>query len=352
MDVNKISLDSEPLVSIIWVNYNSSKILNIVKMSLLSIKKLNYKNYELIIVDNASTDGSFEQIKSYLNNIGLKAKIIKTKHNLGFTGGNNIGFKERAKDSLYTLLINNDAILFPDSLKNLIKIIESKERIGALNGAVLNYNNNMLNNVPSFLDELFGIVTSYPSEFKDWKFKEIYETYPYGAVALLKNEAILEANKGINQIFDEEIFIYFDDTLLGLKLWNIGWKVLFYPLLTARHLGGGSTKVIFHRYHMLRSRTATIKAVNHKYKKLTNLYLYKNYLWNIREFPKHGKYFKKALNEGKQVGKILKKRYNLDLYKAPIIKLSLSEVLTKVLFSSKIVTNKKCKELLKLIQSY
>lgn len=133
----KGSLTNNPLVSIIWVNYNSSRIMNVVKMSLSSIKKLNYSNYELIIVDNASTDGSFEQIKSYLNEIGLKAKLIRTKRNLGFTGGNNIGYLMRNTNSKYIVMLNNDEVVYHDSLTKMIQAMKKDPKCGALQGVIL-----------------------------------------------------------------------------------------------------------------------------------------------------------------------------------------------------------------------
>lgn len=104
-----------PKVSIIWLNYNSSKIMPIVLKSLESIVNLDYPSdrYELIVVDNGSTDGSFEEIKRFLEKKSrLRKKIVRLSRNLGFTGGNNVGFMARDTESKYVLLLNNDAILF------------------------------------------------------------------------------------------------------------------------------------------------------------------------------------------------------------------------------------------------
>jgi len=74
-------------VSIIWLNYNSSKILPIVLKSLESIIDLDYPSdrYELIVIDNGSTDGSFERIREFLEKRGgLRKKIIRLGKNLWF----------------------------------------------------------------------------------------------------------------------------------------------------------------------------------------------------------------------------------------------------------------------------
>jgi GT2 family glycosyltransferase len=129
-----------PKVSIIWLNYNSSRILPIVLESLESVAGLDYPSdrYELIVVDNGSTDGSFEKVKDFLDRRGsLKKKVIRLGRNLGFTGGNNIDFTARDKESKYVLLLNNDAIIFQEGLKTLVEYAENYSDVACLQGVIL-----------------------------------------------------------------------------------------------------------------------------------------------------------------------------------------------------------------------
>ena len=86
-------MEDYPKVSIIWLNYNSYHILKIVSKSIESLIKLDYPNYEIIIVDNGSNDGSFEEIKKIVQkfkNLYKKfptIKMVRLRTNLGFTGG-------------------------------------------------------------------------------------------------------------------------------------------------------------------------------------------------------------------------------------------------------------------------
>jgi GT2 family glycosyltransferase len=124
-----------PKASILWINYNSMNFIDIALGSLQAIADLDYPNYEVIIVDNASTDKSFDVIKSFAER--SRFKLIRSERNLGFTGGNNLGFKARDRDSKYVVLINNDAVPHKNSLE-LIELMEAEERVGGAQGIILN----------------------------------------------------------------------------------------------------------------------------------------------------------------------------------------------------------------------
>jgi len=113
-----------PKVSVIWLNYNSIHAIDIAFKSLEAVANLNYPNFELIIVDNGSTDGSaqiiekivYEKLRSKMN-----VKFVRLKRNLGFTGGNNIGYRLKDPDSKYIMLTHNDVIPYPKSLRLLVE---------------------------------------------------------------------------------------------------------------------------------------------------------------------------------------------------------------------------------------
>ena len=140
-----------PKVSIIWVNYNSSKIMSIALESLEAISNFDYPadKYELIVVDNGSTDGSYEEIRNFLKRkSSLKKKLIRLNKNLGFTGGNNVGFNARDKESKYVVLLNNDAIPLQNSLTLMVEYAE-QFNVDSLNGVILKYDSCLLYTSPS-----------------------------------------------------------------------------------------------------------------------------------------------------------------------------------------------------------
>ena len=122
-----------PKVSIIMLTYNGLKMNKICVNSILT--NTAYQNYELIIVDNMSTDGT----RDYLTELDEKGnpniKIILNNDNKGFAGGNNVGI--RAADGDYIILLNNDTLVTRGWITNLIKHMENNSNIG-MTGSVTN----------------------------------------------------------------------------------------------------------------------------------------------------------------------------------------------------------------------
>ena len=115
-----------PKVEVIILNWNGvSDTLD----CLASLKKVNYKNFEVIVVDNNSSGNDVEIIE---NKFGDFAKeIIVNSANLGFSGGNNVGIKYAlGNNAEYVLLLNNDTVVEPDLLDVLLEKIESNIQIG------------------------------------------------------------------------------------------------------------------------------------------------------------------------------------------------------------------------------
>ncbi|WP_054855779.1 glycosyltransferase [Vulcanisaeta sp. JCM 16161] len=120
--------------SVIWLNYNSMGFIDIALRSLESFLNLDFGDYELIVVDNASTDGSFERIKRFVEErrpSNVRVKVIRNDRNLGYAGGMNIGWDARDPDSKYVAFANNDLITTPESLTKLIEHMEGDEKVGA-----------------------------------------------------------------------------------------------------------------------------------------------------------------------------------------------------------------------------
>ncbi len=121
--ISKIK-SKQPRVSIVFVTWNGKEdVFDLME----SFKKITYKNYDIIAVDNASTDGTQKEFKK---KYGKTATIIENEKNLGLEGGTNVGMKEALKrGSKYVLSINNDMIVKPDFLDHLVEVMEDDPKI-------------------------------------------------------------------------------------------------------------------------------------------------------------------------------------------------------------------------------
>ncbi|MEJ5350722.1 MAG: glycosyltransferase [Melioribacteraceae bacterium] len=123
---NKIEkiFNPKPKVSLVVLTHNG---LYYSKLFFDSFFKLNFARYELIVIDNASTDNTREYLIK-LNNKNNKVKLILNNHNLGFPAGVNQGIKEALGD--YILILNNDTIITDNLIERLIEVAESDDKIG------------------------------------------------------------------------------------------------------------------------------------------------------------------------------------------------------------------------------
>jgi GT2 family glycosyltransferase len=117
----------QPKVSIIVLSWNSY---DVTRDCLLSLRKIDYPAFEVVLVDNGSVDGSGKKLAQDFPEV----KVILNDKNLGFTGGNNVGMRDvLARGTDYLLLLNNDTIVAPNFLTELVHVAESDERISMVN---------------------------------------------------------------------------------------------------------------------------------------------------------------------------------------------------------------------------
>ena len=242
----RMSLQSEePLVSVIISNWNGKRYL---KECLLSLKKQTYKNFEVILVDNGSTDGSVDYIK---DNFGDFVKLIENETNLGFAEGNDIGI--RNSSGKYILLLNNDTKADPLWIEELIKVAESDDKIGMCASKVLSLDN------PKTIDNV-GLLIYKDGlnrgrgrlEYDQGQYDNIEEVFlPSGCAALYRKKMLNEIGE-----FDKDFFAYSDDIDIGIRGRLMGWKCMYVPKAVIYHKYSGSTSPysLFKAFHAERNR--------------------------------------------------------------------------------------------------
>ena len=215
---------SAPKVSIIIVNYNGKELL---QKCLDSLLKVNYDNFEIILVDNNSTDGTVEFItKNYPSLI-----IIKLDSNKGFAEPNNVAAK--ISKGKYLLFLNNDTVVTPNFIFEMVKVMETDKKIAVCQSLLLKPDGSV-DSSGDFIDHL-GVV--YNSKTK---IDEIREVSSARGASMLVRSDIFEKLDG----FDQKFFITFEDVDLCWRSWILGYRVLIIPTSIVYHEGGITIKKI------------------------------------------------------------------------------------------------------------
>jgi len=333
-----------PKASVLWVNYNSMSFIDVVLESIQAIADLDYPNFEVIVVDNASTDGSYDIIRGFAERKGFR--VIRLQRNTGFTGGNNAAFRARDKESRYVILINNDAIPHQDFLSSIIERMENEEDVGGAQGIILSPNGKV-ESMGRMKDEM---LISHPLfKGRDPQIsRSFFVTYVSGALSVYKVRAVL------NVWHDERLFFdfgfgYFDDSVLGIQLWNKGWKCKAYPIIAGEHKESLSFKKRsqLRAYLSLRNALLLNYITNSRYKQLIPLYALRDALPRA---PRAINIVGRALIDFMRA-RMLLKGYKLDLYRAPVVKLGLKE-LVELIGLRRRVTARISRGLLRSMEAY
>jgi len=215
---------SAPKVSIIIVNYNGKELLQKCLDSLLNVK---YDNFEIILVDNNSTDGTVEFItKNYPSLI-----IIKLDSNKGFAEPNNVAAK--ISKGKYLLFLNNDTVVTPNFISEMVKVMETDKKIAICQSLLLKPDGSV-DSSGDFIDHL-GVVYNSKTEID-----EIREVSSARGASMLVRSDIFEKLDG----FDQKFFVTFEDVDLCWRSWILGYRVLIIPTSIVYHEGGITIKKI------------------------------------------------------------------------------------------------------------
>jgi GT2 family glycosyltransferase len=218
-----------PSVSIIILNYNCKKLLF---ACLRSIMNMHYTNFQVVLVDNNSTDGSAEFILKSFNDKRLK--IIKLNENYGFSVGNNIGVSYTNSD--YIVFLNPDTKVDPDCLTYMMSSLECDSSIGVAQPKLIQMTNNLIDSTGGFIDK-YGFVYSRGLNEQD------YGQYDKDRLIFYAKGAALAIRRDLwNKLggFDPIFFTYYEETDLCWRAQEHGYKVAYIPEAIVYHVGGAS----------------------------------------------------------------------------------------------------------------
>lgn len=224
-----------------------------------SLRKLDYPNYEVVIVDNGSTDNSVETIKADFPNLTL----IEVRKNLGYTGGNNRGLRyalQRGAD--YILLLNNDTEVAPDFLSLLVEVAEADPSVGMV-GPLIYYHDR-----PQVIWSAGGAVDWERGSTRMLGLDEVdHDQFGLAPrpVDFITGCALLVKSSVVEQTgpLDDRFFAYYEDAEWGVRATRAGFKNLLVPQAKVWHKITPAQQAVspLVYYYMTRNRLLFLRAI-------------------------------------------------------------------------------------------
>ncbi len=234
-----------PSVSIIIISWNSRDYL---PRCLSALSTQTYRDFEIILIDNGSTDGSTLGLLENYPNIDLHLERLET--NQGFAAANNLG--ARLARGPWLALLNSDAFPQPDWLAQLIQAAENNPEFSFFASRQLQAKNPELLDGAGDAYHISGLAwrqyLGYPADQFGLASREVFSAC--AAAALYSRAAFLQVGG-----FDEDFFSYYEDVDLSFRLRLQGFRCLYVPNAVVQHVGSASvgTQSDFMLYHWQRN---------------------------------------------------------------------------------------------------
>ena len=219
----------QPKVYVILVNYNGFK--DTVEC-IESLEKIDYDNYKIVVVDNASTVAPTNEQEQFIKQHTI---YIENKNNGGFSAGNNIGIKLAKKNHAdYVLLLNNDTTVTSNFLKDMVSILESKGKTGVLSAKIMYYWDK---DKAWFEGGTFDFATAKTSHFHAKKNDDEVEevTFISGCLMLIPMSVLDTVG-----MLEESYFLYAEDTDYCCRVLKKGFKLYYAPSIVIYHKEGAT----------------------------------------------------------------------------------------------------------------
>ncbi len=233
--MNNLQIDNLPSVAVVILNWNGKFFL---EKYLPSILASTYKNLQIIIADNASTDDSVDFLKEYYP----KIKIIENKTNDGFAKGYNNSLKQVSAD--YFVLLNNDVEVTHNWIEPIITLMEADKKIAACQPKILSEKNKQFfeyaGAAGGWIDK-FG----YPFargrifeniELDNGQYEDVQPCFWATGAAMFVRSTVFKQLNG----FDEYFFAHQEEIDLCWRMQLSGYKIYVQPKSVVYHLGGGT----------------------------------------------------------------------------------------------------------------
>jgi GT2 family glycosyltransferase len=238
------------VLSILIVNWNTRDYLRACLASLQ--KNCADLEHEIIVVDNASRDGSAEMVRAEFPEV----RLFALDENLGFAAGNNFAYEHARGDWIW--LLNADTEVLPGAAQAMIEFLKTRPAAGAVASALIDAKTKKPQRscrtfpTPAALwSEASGLAKCYPRSRRFgfyrmgwWRYNDARPVeQPMASSFLMRRRAIEDIyDSAAGGLFDEAFPIFFNDVDLCLRLWQSDWAIWYLPHARVVHHGGGSTR--------------------------------------------------------------------------------------------------------------
>lgn len=250
-----------------------------------SIINQNYKNIEIIFVDNNSSDNSLDIVTNNYPSV----LCIENKTNAGYSAGANSGI--RLSHGKYVIIANVDILFTGDCVGNMVALAEKEDDIGAISGKLLKYD--FRDNKPTDMIDSVGIVAFKNRRIIDkgqneedaGQYDTVQRVFGASGAAAFYRRSALERVKIGDEYFDEDFFAYKEDVDISWRLQLYGWKCMYTPAAVVYHgravSGTGKRNIIL----FIKNRRSQSKSIRQLSFRNHHLMMVKDEDWEI--FKKH-----------------------------------------------------------------
>jgi GT2 family glycosyltransferase len=228
--LNECGEEAWPKVSVIIVNWNGEQFL---EQCLMALMAQSVKPHEIILVDNASSDGSVNRLRRF-----PLVRLMAQSQNTGFARGNNLAIEAASPESEWIGLMNPDAFAEPLWLEELLTAAQRNTSFDVFGSKLVNAADTSILDGVGDAYHMSGLVwrMAHGLPSSDAAAAEVEIFSACAAAALYRRSALREIGG-----FDEDYFCYVEDVDLGFRLKLAGRRCLYVPQSVAHHVGSGTT---------------------------------------------------------------------------------------------------------------
>jgi GT2 family glycosyltransferase len=198
---------------------------------LASLARSSYPKHKVIVLDNASCDGSVDAIRAAFPEV----QIFPLTDNLGYAGNNNVGIEVALKERAdWIFILNEDTVVAPDCLTFMIETGESDPQVGIVGPMVYHHNEpNIIQSAGGRMDRAWNAWHLGQNEWDRGQFNQLHQVDWISGCAILVRRSVIEKIGSL----DERFFYYWEETEWCLRAREQGWRIVHVPQAKLWHKG-------------------------------------------------------------------------------------------------------------------